>query len=229
MDPGNRDGTLLVQPPVSCIIVFVTLIHATLLYDDLWVEALSGESWRAGEEFLEQLENCVRDWEWVYPTLFTRWSRAIGQSRDEDVRRARDQVGRKAVDILRTELRGGGNRQECYVQLVPFLDFDEYRTDGWVPYHQRDIQEARVGALDGDQTELMETCLTVSLGITDWSDVAVREQPGDPRVGVGGVSADTYHHNLDSTQLELIEEAETFPHRFMVYVISPNSEFLRID
>ena len=105
MDPGfnwGRSDTRLREPPMTCSLVFVPLIHTALLYDREWVGTLSSWRGREGREFLSRMELCIQGWERVFPGMFQRWAQVIGRSTDEMVRRARETVGRGVEDMLRT-------------------------------------------------------------------------------------------------------------------------------
>ncbi len=181
-DPAGDGNTSLEQPPPTCSLVWVPLVHTALLYDVEWTGSLVGRRGRAGGDFLERLDLCVRGWERVFPDLFRHWSQVIGRSTDARVRQARVEVGNAVVEMFRVqEERPGVDRQERTMLLLPFPSFEESRTVGWVPYHQRSVQESCMRALSGTETTLMEACLTWSLGISSEAMWGARVRGETPR------------------------------------------------
>jgi hypothetical protein len=186
-DPAGDGSTSLEQPPPTCSLVWVPLVHTALLYDVEWTGRLVGRRGRADGDFLERLELCVRGWERLFPDLYRRWAQVIGRSTDARVRQARAEVGNAVVEMFRVqEERPGAGRQERTMLLLPFPSFEfpsfeESRTVGWVPYHQRSVQESCMRAFSGTETTLMEACLTWSLGISSEAMWGARVRGEAPR------------------------------------------------
>jgi hypothetical protein len=181
-DPAGDGSTSLEQPPPTCSLVWVPLVHTALLYDVEWTGRLVGRHGRAGGDFLERLELCVRGWERVFPDLLRRWAQVIGRSTDERVHQARAEVGNAVVEMFRVqEERPGACRQDRTMLLLTFPSFEESRTVGWVPYHQRSVQESCMRVFNGTETTLMEACLTWSLGISSEAMWGARVRVETPR------------------------------------------------
>ena len=250
VDPGVRANAMVTQPPATCIIVWVPLIHVSLYYDDEWQGVLYGWGTETVVNFLEQLAQCERGWEKVYPHLFRNWAMTIGRSRVDGVRRARGEVGTAVMEMLRAaQAAGGAHHQprDC-VLLLPFPHLQEFQTARWAPYHHREVQEACVGALDGSEMALMETCLFASLGITGevvcGSGAGLRGEtlrdgergglraarfPDDNGVSGGRVAEDSCHRQDERSRGESIQEATNFPERFMVYMTGLTDEFVPLE